>query len=311
MQKKPQYVGVDLSKLECVADLAAEAAPRAFANTASGHALLLAALPTGAHVVCEATGGYERNLVAACHAAGVPVNIVSPGRVRAFARARGLRAKTDPLDARVLTSFGVSLALVAPPAPTAAHSELQALVRARQTLLTQLNEEASLAEHCTVPLLLEQARLRRELLQSQVAVIETELRRRIAADATWHQRCARVRQVCGIGEVSSWIVLTELPELGHLERGQSAALLGVAPDPRDSGPYHGRRYISGGRSAARKVLYMAALTASHRNPVLAPYYHRLVHERHKPKLVALTAVMRKLVELLNRLLSDPLFKLAS
>jgi len=311
MQKKTQYVGVDLSKLECVADLAAEAAPRAFANTATGHAVLLAALPAGAHVICEATGGYERALVAACHAAGVPVNVVQPARVRAFARARGLRAKTDPLDARVLTAFGAALALVAPPPLTAAHLELQALVRARQTLLTQLNEEASLAEHCTVPVLLEQARVRRKLLESQVATIEAELRRRVATDPTWQNRAARVRQVCGIGEVSAWIVLAELPELGHLERGQPAALLGVAPDPRDSGAYHGRRHISGGRSAARKVLYMAALTASHRNPVLAPYYQRLVHERHKPKLVALTAVMRKLVELLNRLLADPSFNLVA
>ena len=311
MQTKTHYVGVDLSKLECVADLAAEAAPRAFPNTATGHAALLAALPAGAHVICEATGGYERALVAACHAAQVPVNIVQPARVRAFARARGLRAKTDPLDARVLTAFAQALALSAPPPPTAAQGELQALVRARQALLARLNEESSHAEHCTLPLLLEHARQRRELLERQVAALEAELRVRVAADAAWRQRAARVREVTGLGEVSAWIVLAELPELGHLERGQPAALLGVAPDPRDSGPHCGRRHISGGRSAARKVLYMAALTAAHRNPVLAPFYRRLVDERHKPKLVALTAVMRKLVELLNRLLADPAFTLAT
>ncbi len=146
MRMKTHYVGVDLSKLECVADLAAEAAPRAFPNNVAGHAALLAALPAGAHLVCEASGGYERALVAACHAARVPVNLVQPARVRAFARARGLRAKTDPLDARVLSAFGQALALAAPPAPTAAQGELQALVRARQTLLAQLNEEASHAK---------------------------------------------------------------------------------------------------------------------------------------------------------------------
>ena len=121
----------------------------------------------------------------------------------------------------------------------------------------------------------------------------------------------RVQQVTGIGEVSAWTVLTELPELGRLERGQPAALLGVAPDPHDSSTREGKRRISAGRSAARRVLYMAALTASQKNPVLSAFYRRLVEQHHKPKLVALTAVMRKLVELLNRMLADPNFKLAT
>ena len=308
--KTVKYVGADLSKLEVVVDLTAEAKPRAFANDAAGHAALLAALPAAAHVVCESTGGYQRALVRALQRAGVPVSVVMPQRVRAFACAKGLRAKTDPIDARLLSAFGQALALSAPPPPSAAQDELQQLMRARRALIVALNDEASQAEHCTLEVLQAQASERRKLLQHQVCEIEKRLRVLIAADPLWRQRAQRVQEVDGIGEVSAWTVLAEMPELGHLEPGQPAALLGVAPDPDDSGPRHYRRHISGGRSAARKVLYMAALTASQRNPVLAPYYQRLVQQRHKPKLVALTAVMRKLIELLNRLLADPDFKLA-
>ena len=300
-----------MSKLELVADLAAPAQPRAFPHEAQGHAALLAALPENAHVICEASGGYERPLVAALHRAGVAVSVVAPGRVRHFARANGLRAKTDPIDARLLSAFGAALQPAAQPPPSSAQTEWQALVRARADLVAQLNVAASHAEHCTLPLLLAQAQARRELLEAQLHALEAELRRRLAAEAPRQQRAARLQEVCGVGEVSAWTVLAELPELGQLERGQAAALLGVAPDPHDSGPRAGRRRISGGRAAARKVLYMAALTAAHRNPVLAAFYRRLVEQRHKPKLVALTAVMRKLIELLNRLLADPHFKLAA
>ena len=305
-----KYIGVDLCKLEVVVDLAAEAKPRAFPNEASGHAALIAVLPEGAHLVCESTGGYQRALVAALHAAKVPVSVVSPTRVRHFARAKGLRAKTDPIDARLLSVFGQAISCVALPPPVAGALELQALVRARQVLHTQLNEESSHDEHCTVAFLQEQAATRRSLLQEQIRAIERRLRALIATNPVWRARSQRVQEVSGIGEVSAWIVLTELPELGQLAPGQAGALLGVAPDPNESGPRQGPRHISGGRSHARKVLYMAALTASQHNPVLAPFYQRLTTQRHKPHRVALTAIMRKLVELLNRLLADPNFILA-
>jgi transposase len=306
-----KYVGVDLSKLELVADLAAEAKPRAFAHDAAGHAALVAALPAGAHIVCESTGGYQRLLVAALQRAGVAVSVVMPGRVRAFARARGLRAKTDPIDARLLSAFGAAMQLEAPPPREPAQEQLLELMRARQALIAQLNDEASQADHCTLPLLQAQAQQRRELLQRQRREIEREVKARIAARPAWTARIERMQQVDGIGKVSAWTALAELPELGQLAPGQAGALIGAAPDPNESGPRQGKRHISGGRSHVRQVLYMAALTASQRNPVLAPFYRRLVEERHKPKRVALTAVMRKLVEVLNRLLGDPDFVLAT
>lgn len=304
------YVGVDLSKQELVADLSAEAKPRAFAQSGEGHAAFIAALPPQAHVVCEASGGYERALVAALQAADLPVSVVMPRRVRAFAVARGLRAKTDPIDARLLSAFGQTIHPRAQRPAAAASTEWQALVRARQALIEKLNHEASEAEHCTLECLRAQAQQRRTLLETQLRDLEKQLRAQLKTNAALDARAQRLQEVCGVGEVNAWTLLAELPELGTLEPGQPAALLGVAPHPDDSGPRHGRRRISGGRGAVRKVLYMAALTAAHRNPILAAFYQRLL-ARGKPKLVALTAVMRKLVELLNRLLRDPCFKLAS
>ena len=303
------YVGVDLSKLELIADWSALTKPRAFAQTQKGHTALIAALPEHAHVICEASGGYERTLVTALHTAQIPVSVVMPRRVRAFAVARGLRAKTDPLDAQLLSAFGEAMRPRSQRPPAAASVEWQALVRARQALIEKLNHEASEAEHCSLPCLCAQAQQRCTLLEAQLREIEQQLRDRLKLNVALRIRAERLQEVCGVGEVSAWTLLAELPELGTLEPGQPAALLGVAPDPDDSGPRHGRRRISGGRSSVRKVLYMAALTAAHRNPILAAFYQRLL-ARGKPKLVALTAVMRKLVELLNRLLKEPQFKLA-
>src|ERR1051325_2118264 len=306
-----KYVGVDLSKKELVADVCAEAKPRVFVQSSAGHAQLVAALPAGAHVICEASGGYERELVRALHRAEVPVSVVMPRRVRAFALACGLRAKTDRIDARLLSAFGRALQPPAQAAVSVVASEWQALVRARQALVERLTREACEAEHCTLPRLQDRERVRRELLEQQLHELETALRSLLAREERLCRRAERMRQAHGVGEVTAWTLLAELPELGTLARGQASALLGAAPDPDDSGPHHGRRHISGGRPAARRVLYMAALAAAHHNPVLAQFYHRLVMERHKPKRVALTAVMRKLIELLNHLLADPNFVLAA
>lgn len=305
------YVGVDLSKRELVADLDAKAKPRTFPNNPKGFAALIKALPANAHVVCESTGGYQCAMVRALHAAGVPVSVVMPVRVRAFAQAQGLRAKTDPIDARLLTAFGAAMHPRALTPASPQQEELQQLMRARQVLIALQNDQASHAEHCTVSLLQAQHQARAVLLRQQILAIERRVRELLAADEKSQWRTQRLQEVCGVGKITAWTVLAELPELGTLQPGQPAGLVGVAPDPDDSGPRHGPRRVGGGRGAARKVLYMAALTASQRNTVLAPFYRRLVEQHKKPKPVALVAVMRKLIELLNRMLADPNFKLAS
>lgn len=307
---KINYVGVDLSKGELVADLRAERSPKVFAQTEEGHRALIAALPSQAHVICEASGGYERALGRALRTAHIPFSVIMPGRVRAMAKAEGLRAKTDPIDAKLLTRFGEKYTPAAQAESCPAQVELKELLRSRQWLVYQLNQEVNFAEHCTHPLIQAQAQQRRDLLQQQLAAVEHQMRDLVKRHAPLAHRFALILQVQGIGEVSAWTVLAELPELGSLQTGQAGALLGVAPDPNESGPRKAKRRIGGGRAAARKVLYMAALTATRHNPILAAFYTRLVEQRKKPKLLALTAVMRKLAELLNRLLADPNFKLA-
>jgi transposase len=176
------YVGVDLSKRELVADLDAKAKPRIFPNNPEGFAALIKALPANAHVVCESTGGYQTAMVRALHDAGVLVSVVMPVRVRAFAQARGLRAKTDPIDARLLTTFGAAMqprALV-PASPQ--QEELQQLMRARQMLVAQLNEHASHAEHGTAALLQAQHNARVKLFTQQIRAIERRVRELLAAD---------------------------------------------------------------------------------------------------------------------------------
>ncbi len=307
---KNNYIGADLSKLEIVADLAAPASPRAFPNTEKGHAELIAALPAGAHLICESTGGYQRGLVHALQQAGIPVSVVMPRRVRAFARASGLRAKTDKIDARLLSAFGAAMQLPAARTPEPAQERLKQLLRTRTVLIGQLNDEASHAEHCTDSLLLALAKARVALLKTQCRQIECAIKALIAETDRWQARCERIQKVQGIGPINAWTLLAELPELGTLERGQPGALIGAAPDPDDSGPRHGKRHISGGRPQVRKTLYMAALTASRKNPVLSVFYQRLI-KNGKPPRLALTAVMRKLAELINLLLKNPNFVLAS
>jgi transposase len=307
---KTNYIGADLSKLEIVTDLAAPASPRAFPNTEKGLAALIAALPAKAHLICESTGGYQRDLVRALQQAGVPVSVVMARRIRAFARARGLRAKTDKIDAQLLSAFGAALQPPAARTLEPAHERLKELLRTRTVLLEQLNDEASHAEHCTDPLLIALAKARVELLKTQCRQIVRVIKELIAATPGWQARCERIQQVQGMGPINAWTMLAELPELGTLERGQAGALVGAAPDPDDSGPRHGKRHISGGRPQVRKILYMAALTASRKNPVLSVFYQRLI-KNGKPPRLALTALMRKLAELLNLLLKKPDFVLAS
>ena len=303
------YLGVDVSKTDL--DLDAQPKTKRFANTDKGIERLLDQLPPGAHLVCEATGGYQNKLLQAAWARQIPISVVMPSRVRAFALSEGTLAKTDSIDAALLTRFAMERRPSPTPEPAPLRQRLRQLLRTREHILTLQRQEANYREHLsedpTLQLLCEQ---RVQLYTQQIKALEKQIRLLIGTDRQVDTDICRMQQVDGIGEVSSWTIWADLPELGQLEKGQAANLAGLAPHPKDSGQKKGRRFIQHGRATLRRVLYMAAITASQHNPVLKIYYQRL-RAHGKPAKLALIAVARKLIELLNLLIKNPNFLLAS
>jgi len=304
------YVGLDVAKDSLALELAGSSHP--LANDKKGHARLLKLLrahPT-AQIVCEASGGYEQPVVRALHAAGVPVSVVEAGRVRHFARAQGQRAKTDPIDAAVLSAYGRALQPPVTPAPTALQECLAALSTRRLQLIASLVAEKNRAAHYTEKLCVRQHRQLRGLLEKQIDQCDAAILELIQGDAVLRAKAQRLEAIPGVGVVTAATVLAELPELGRLSDGAVAALVGVAPYNRDSGTQTGGRHIAGGRAAVRCALYMAALSAVRHDRILKAFYLKLRAAGKKPK-VALVACLRQLVVLMNRLLKNEKFQLAS
>ena len=305
----PVYAGLDIHK----ATLQLHLHRRVYdlPNTPAGHAQLLKrlALVPCIHVVCEASGAYERAVVAALHLAGIPVSVINPARGRQFARAAGELAKTDPIDAAMLTAFGQ--ALQPQPTPPRAEREIKlaALVSRRAQLLELHVAERQRADAATDAAL--QKLFARWLAQveKQITKVEALIEQLLEEHVVLKSQVERLEQITGVGRITAVSVLAALPELGQLNRRQAAALAGLCPYNRESGQWVGQRCISGGRSEVRRALYMAALSASRRNKQLKEFYDRLM-AAGKPAKVALTAVMRKLVILMNQLLKNPNFSLA-
>jgi Transposase and inactivated derivatives len=302
------YVGLDIAKdrLDYTVDgLRCHHVP----NTPDGHQRLLAALRchAGVRVVCEASGGFERSVVAALLLARLEVCLVNPGRVRAFAQAEGLLAKTDRLDAQLLRRFGqkVEPRLHAPMDQAAV--TLRELLDYRRQVSDQLVAVRNRLDHAG-PVL-------RTRLEGQIAFLEKELKEtdrliheHIDHDDTLRRKAARLRELPGAGPALAATLLAYVPELGDIDSPQLSALIGVAPFARDSGRSHRPRHVRGGRAVVRHVLYMAAVCATRHNPVLRAFYARLL-AAGKPKMIALIAVMRKMLHVLNRLIADPHFVL--
>jgi transposase len=302
------YVGLDVSKDRLdytVDDTRCDHVP----NTESGHERLLATLRLikGVRVICESTGGYERAMVAKLLLAKREVCVVNPGRVRAFAQAEGLLAKTDRLDAQLLRRFGqkVQPRLHAPMDQAAI--VLRELLDYRRQVSDQLVAVRNRLELAGKVL---RARLDAQVLFLQKELTETDrlIQEHIDHDDTLRRKAARLRELKGAGPVLTATLLAYVPELGEIESPQLSALIGVAPFARDSGRRHGARHVRGGRGVVRHVLYMAAVAATQHNPLLRAFYTRLV-AAGKPKPVALVAVMRKMLHVLNRLIADPNFVL--
>lgn len=297
--KSPVYVGIDVSKerLDVFVNVTGKA--WSVSNSPKGWSELVQELVPlkPALVVLESTGGYEAQALAELYYAGLPVARVNPGRVREFAKSIGQLAKTDQLDARLLTRFAE--AVRPEPARLADEDEQQlaALVNRRRQLL-----EMHVAEQnrlYTAPQSMrERINYHLEWLKNEIRMLEAEIDDFIQGSPMWREKGDLLRSVPGVGGITAFTLLAELPELGTLDRKQIAALVGVAPLNRDSGRRSGKRRIYGGRASVRTTLYMATLTAIRCNPVIRAFYHRLL-KVGKVKKVAIVACMRKLLTILN------------
>jgi transposase len=298
----PVHIGVDVAKAELVADL--NGTIKRYPNTPAGIARLTraaAAIP-GAHLVCEATAGYEKALVSSSWQLGIPVSTVPPQRVRQLAKVLGLRAKSDPIDARLISRFGAT-ALPKPSSPKPeTRTKLDALMRFRDELMDSLKRESCRHEHHEHPLVKKLAKARIARLEKDIAEVDRAAADLIAADAELARADAKLREVTGVGHQSSRTLLAFMPELGTLNRRQIASLAGLAPFDRDSGTSSGKRFIRAGRGSIRSTLHMAAISAARFNPVLRPFYLRL-RKAGKPFKVAIVAVTRKLLIHLNSLMA--------
>lgn len=301
------YVGVDVALDFLDVDL--PSGHRRLANTGPGHGALVRALGQILGPVCvclEASGGYEKPVCRALELAEIPFALLNAKRVRDFARARGREAKTDQIDAHTLTLFGMKMGVQSRAPRPGWHEPLHALVLRRDQLVEMRKQEQTRLRQASDAIALRSIRAQLKHLEKQVRSIETEMNNLAGVHAPLAAALNRLTLVQGVGTITALAVLAYMPELGTLTRSQSSALCGVAPFNHDSGRMRGRRAILGGRSAVRRHLYMAALVASRRNPVLSALYQRLVTSG-KAKKLALTALIRKLVCLLNHLLARPDF----
>ena len=251
-------------------------------------------------VVLEATAGMEIPLVAALGSARLPTAVVNPRQVREFARATGRLAKTDLIDAQLLARFGQAVQPEVRPLPDAATQELSKLIARRRQLVEMLVAEKNRLRTAT-PSVRRDIQEHIRWLERRLSDWDEELGRAVRSSPLWRERDNLLQSAPGVGPVLSATLLAALPELGTLNRREIAALVGVAPFNRDSGQFRGQRRVWGGRCHVRSALYMAALVATRRNPVIRAFYERLL-AAGKPKKVALTACMRKLLTVLNALI---------
>ncbi len=292
-------VGIDVSKRGLEVNVQGEERTRKVENNAQGFICLVEWLKTVQPklIVLEATGGYETEAAKALSLAGFGVAVVNPTRVRRFAEALGRLAKTDKIDAKVIAFY----AQVVKPDPNRFQTDLEAhlaaYVERRRQLLVELVAEKnrlSTSPECV------RAEIQEHIawIDAHVTRFDRDIQACIAQNAAWQKRAEIMDSAPGVGAVTAATLVAELPELGQLNRQEIAALAGVAPFNKDSGPKKGKRRIAGGRSGIRRALFMATLSATRCNPIIRKFYAALL-KRGKEKMVALTACMRKLLVIMN------------
>jgi transposase len=298
-------IGIDVSKDRL--DVAIRPSGEAFLvdRNAAGLEVLagrLAAL-SPLVVALEATGGFETVAAAALAAAGLPVVVVNPAQIRAFAKAIGKRAKTDLIDAAVIAHFAEATRPEPRPLPDEATRLLSDLVARRRQIVEMMAAEGQRERRLTDKRLKKSIARLRKALEKELAELDSEIDDSMRGTPAWREKEDLLTSVPGIGPVIARTLIAELPELGSLSGKQIAALAGLAPYTRQSGQWKGKSFIGGGRVVVRTALFMGALVAKQHNPVLKVFFERLI-ATGKPKMVALIAVSRKLLVILNAILRD-------
>ena len=302
--RREVFIGIDVHKdtLEVRVDESEERWE--VSNDAAGIEELITALGSlsPALVVVEASGGYERVVVAQGYAAGLPMVVVNPTRVRRLAEALGIIAKTDAIDAQVIARFAALVRPAGQEPQSAQQQQLDALVTRRRQLIGMRTAEKSRLSTCPEWMRTDIAE-HVAWLDGRIEELEGEITDMLTNNPSWRKLTALLSSVPGIGEVTAATLVAELPELGTINRQKIAALTGLAPYNRDSGPRKRTRRIFGGRAQTRCVLYMATLSAIRHNPVIRHFYERLI-ECGKIKKVAVTACMRKLLVIVNAMVRN-------
>ena len=306
MKEQLVYLGVDIAK--CYLDAAIGNEKRCFSNDPIGHRALIKwikQIEGSVQVICEPSGGYERGLVRALVGAQLKVSLVPANRVRQFARAAGILAKTDRIDAKLLCAFAEAMQPGTISASQLEQEHLRELESQRRhlthLLVMEQNRAARVSDVCV-------RRLNRTLInqiKKQIEQLDLLIKQHIEESGELSVKAAKLTAISGVGTRTAALLLAQMPELGQLNRREVAALVGVAPFNRDSGKMRGKRAIYGGRRPVRHGLYMAALVAARHNPILRAFYLRL-RAAGKPAKLALTATMRKLLIVLNSSLKHDL-----
>ena len=304
MNETPCFVGIDVSKASLEVALRPSGKQQSFSNDGDGIARLVQWLRVEAPslIVLEATGKFELRVARALAEEGLLFNIINPRQSRAFAKATGILAKTDRIDALVLARFAEVLQPEARPLKTEETEALNDLVTRRRQVVEMITAEKNRQVTAS-------KRVRRDIqahirwLEKRLEDLNDDIDDLIRQSPLWREKDKLLQSVTGVGPVLASTILASLPELGSLNRKQIAALVGVAPFNRESGRYKGKQKIQGGRALVRNVLYMGTVAGIRANPVLRIFYERLV-AKGKPKKLALTACMRKLLVILNTMLKN-------
>lgn len=298
------FVGIDVSKDRLDVHVLASGEAFAVGRNAEGLDQLgarLAGLKL-ALVAIEATGGFETIAAAHLAAAGLPVAVVNPAQVRAFATALGKRAKTDPIDALVIARFAEAARPQPKPAPDETLQALADLTTRRRQIVAMIGAEKQREKRAPARLRKSIARLLKAL-QKELTEVEADIDGTMRGSPIWREKEDLLLSVPGVGQTTARALMADLPELGRLDRRQIAALAGLAPHTRQSGQWKGQSFISGGRAAPRASLFIVAMVASRHNPTLKAFYQRLL-AAGKPRKLALIALARKLLTILNAILRD-------